>query len=167
MGDGPPQVLAPVENPACQEQSGTTIGQACLATIHVHPSLGSVVTRQDPAIITNTGPLLVDLELPTRTDYDLDLIDQRARLEGTLNFVLPPELTAAAAGGLTLRAQVQPVGRAEAAAGDNRVRAAARPVHTAQPIEPWPGAGRGRSQRRSNLRHLARPARGNARAHAV
>jgi len=119
LGDGPPHVLTPVDNPNCSEQSGATTGQACLATIHVHPSLGRVVTRQDPAIITNTGPLLVDLELPTRTEYDLDLIDQRARLEGTLNFVLPPELTAAADGGLTLRARVVPVGRAEAAAGDN------------------------------------------------
>jgi len=119
LGDGPPQVLAPVDNPACSEQSGATIGQACLGTIQVHPSLGRVVTRQDPAIITNTGPLLVDLELPTRTDYDLDLIDQRVRLEGTLNFVLPPELTAAAASGLTLRARVQPVGRVEAVVGDN------------------------------------------------
>ena len=119
LGDGTAQVLAPVDNPNCSEQSGATTGQACLGTIHVHPSLGRVVTRQDPVIITNTGPLLVDLELPTRTEYDLDLIDQRARLEGTLNFVLPPELTAAAAGGLTLRARVEPVDRAEAAVGDN------------------------------------------------
>ncbi|HET7010592.1 MAG TPA: hypothetical protein VFI11_07445 [Anaerolineales bacterium] len=119
LGDGTAQVLAPVDNPACSEQSGATTGQACLGTIQIHPSLGRGVTRQDPAIITNTGPLLVDLELPTRTDYDLDLIDQRARLEGTLNFVLPPDLTAAAAGRFTLRARVEPVGRAEAAAGDN------------------------------------------------
>jgi hypothetical protein len=120
LGDGTAQVLAPVDNPNCREQSGATTGQACLPTIHVHPSLGRVVTRQDPAIITNTGPLLVDLELPTRTEYDLDLLDQRSHWEGTLNFVVPGDLTLLSRpDGLTLRAVVEPVGRAEATDGDN------------------------------------------------
>jgi hypothetical protein len=97
--------LPPIQTDACAEQSGTTSGQSCRQVIHIFPSFG----RQG---------------LGTNTDYDLDLVNQRSHWEGTLNFVVPPDVTqrAAEAGGLDFRTIVEPVARAEAELGDNEFR---------------------------------------------
>jgi hypothetical protein len=116
IGGVPNQVLSPINHANCSEQSGMTGGQACLSNIFVHPSLGRSVQRRDPVTLI-TG----NVDLPTLSEYDLDLIDERASLEGTLNFVIPAELlTTASASDLTLRAIVEPVGRPEAHPGDNQ-----------------------------------------------
>ncbi len=93
----------PLDNRNCAEQSGTTSGQSCKPTIGVYPSLGSQ-------------------GLPTLTGNDIDLIDQRSHWEGTLNFVIPPNLTENFKGGVMLQATVEPVDRRETNPGDNGFR---------------------------------------------
>ncbi|MCC6187593.1 MAG: DNRLRE domain-containing protein [Anaerolineales bacterium] len=96
-----PEWLAPVENASCAEHAGTA-GNACLRDIGVFPSLG----RQG---------------LDTNSDFDLDLIAERIHLEGTLNFVIPPELTADfTAAGVILTADVWPTVQDENELIDNR-----------------------------------------------
>lgn len=94
-------VLEPLVSTECQRAPG--ILDACADTIEVWPSFG----RQG---------------LPTRSDYDLDLIDARSAWSGSLNFVIPAAATATVTGSLTLRAVVSPSasrGFRETVPGDN------------------------------------------------
>jgi hypothetical protein len=99
--------LQPLETTGCTYHLAQSGGQSCRGAIGVYPGLG----RQG---------------LRTRSDYDLDLIDQRADWGGTLNFVLPAEATATRDGPFAIEADVEPLiaqGFAELADGDNRFRA--------------------------------------------
>lgn len=92
--------LNPVESPDCSEHAGG-VGQACRRVVGLFPSLGR--QGQD-----------------TQSDYDLDLIDARSHWEGTLNFVIPPDVTATFdQAGVILTAEIEPVARQEVQAADN------------------------------------------------
>jgi hypothetical protein len=89
-------VLSPLSNEDCQDHLGHRIGQRCLSRIEVAPPMGSM------GYVTNTP-------------YDIDLVQRRIHWEGTLNFVLPAEVTAATIGasrggtGLNMSLEVFPV----------------------------------------------------------
>lgn len=76
------------------------------------------------------------IKLSLNAPYDLDLINQRSYLEGTLNFVIPPEITSQARinGGLIIRSIVEPVGRSEAISGDNSFVLQLRKVAPSNPL---------------------------------
>jgi hypothetical protein len=90
--------FSPLANENCASHiagRAADAGQRCLAQVMAYPTLGR-------------------LGYTTNTDYDLDLIRQRIHWEGTLNFVIPAEVTARAldpsrgGSGLTLNFEVFP-----------------------------------------------------------
>jgi hypothetical protein len=89
-------VFSPLENRTCQDHLGNRLDQGCRSRIVVTPTLG------DQGYLTNTP-------------YDIDLIQRRITWEGTLNFVLPAEVTDTAIGperggtGLTFDLEVFPL----------------------------------------------------------
>lgn len=111
-----PRTLRPLETGACENHLGAV--QPCRRIIDVYPSLGR-------------------LGFTTHTDHDLDLIAARSHWGGTLNFVLPPDMTARinSVDGLELRAIVEPVGAREAAPADNEFRLQLRNVAPAETLE--------------------------------
>ena len=95
---GMSRTFSPLINDSCASHLGDaqSDGQRCLAEVIAYPPLG-------------------DQGFETNTSYDLDLVRQRIHWEGTLNFVLPPEVTARAMDpsrggtGLTFNFEVDPV----------------------------------------------------------
>jgi hypothetical protein len=101
--DGKESSFQPLDNVNCSDflgNSGPANNQACSSTIQVYPSLGR-------------------LGFNTRTNYDLDLMDERSHWEGTLNFVIPASFTADLKNEPTLQADVEPVNGRKPTPGDN------------------------------------------------
>ncbi|MGH2456756.1 MAG: hypothetical protein ACRDHD_10940, partial [Candidatus Limnocylindria bacterium] len=112
--------LSPVTNPSCANHLGEDPGSGCTGRVMVPLSFGH------PSHPTSLDRILVDpfydVELAAASDFDLDLVWRRLQPERTLNFVVPPELVSSIQPGdrVELRADVEPLGLAEATAGDNR-----------------------------------------------
>lgn len=96
----------PLDNSDCSDflgNAGISKGQACTPVIRVYPSLG------------RSG-------FNMRSEYDLDLIDERSHWGGTLNFVIPAEFTQDLKKQLILQADVEPATRRMPTPGDNIFR---------------------------------------------
>jgi len=103
-----PRTIRPLETNECFDHRNVYL-DSCQSRVRVYPSLGR-------------------LGYQTNTDYDLDLVAQRIAWDGTLNFVVPAEVTRLAVGsnrggtGLNLRVNVRPADRTfrETNPADNR-----------------------------------------------
>jgi hypothetical protein len=112
----PRHLVTPLVNPDCREHLSSD-RQSCRDTVGVFPTLGR-------------------LGLNTNGDYDLDLIAARTHLEGTLNFLIEPELLAQLGdGGVIVTADVWPVRREEISSWDNAFELQLDNIAAPKPLE--------------------------------